>query len=98
MAADKKDDKPPERIIFNSDLYFGMTFYLTADPKQEEYQLIGVRLLPGVTDKKGNHIPAVKFHLESASRKIWAYDFLCSQELDAMKRLHSDEQTDDDDD
>jgi hypothetical protein len=93
-----EDKKPEARIVFNSDLYWGIPLYVTHDPKQTEYHLIEIKLLPGVTDKKNVQIPAVKVKLDSMDGSIWVYDFQISTEPDGLKVMKAREQGDDDDD
>lgn len=86
-----------EQILFSSDLYWGMPLYIKTDPLQMEYSLIEIKLLPGVTDKKGNQIPAVKFRLSNQNENIWLYDFECSTELNTLKKLENPDGEDEDD-
>jgi len=95
MAEDKKQD---ERIIFHSDLYWGIPLYVKHDPNQIEYSLVGIKLLPGVTDKKNVQIPAVQLKLASMVDTIWVYDFQISTEPDALRQMQAREKGDDDDD
>ena len=78
-------DKPQEKIVFSSDLYFGMPFYIKNDEEQCEYFLKNIKLSPGVTNSKGHHIPAVKLHLQAMDHKIWIDDFQCSTVRDEDK-------------
>jgi hypothetical protein len=97
MATDKKDDIQP-KIVLNTDAYFGMVFYIKTDPAQEEYRLTKLKLEPGVTNKKGEQIPAVKFLLSNGERVVWLYDFECSIAPDELKQLRNRENGENNDD
>lgn len=98
--ADKKDDKPQERIIFSSDLYWGIPLYIKNDPIQDEYTLVEITLLPGVTNSKSIQVPAVQLRLKMMKYLIWVYDFEVSTVRDEEKwqRNRDSQKRDDDDD
>lgn len=83
MASKKKEIK----VLVKTDLVFGEIMYIRMDPKQEPYELIEYKITPD----------GVKFRIANIDGAWWLHDFQLSLEPDALKRLKTKEDGDDDD-
>ncbi len=74
-------------MIVKTPYNFGDTVYVTNDPKQKPYMIVGLQVRPG---------GALLFDLDYNGETLEMYDFQISRELDELTRIKAANQNDDD--